>query len=52
MVRRVAMPTAAIEAGRAIENAIQGYRDVVKAFGMHDEEARMMPLGGLTVTPS
>jgi hypothetical protein len=51
MVRRVTMPTAAIvEAGRAIENAIQGYRDVVKAFGMHDE-ARM-PLGGLTVTPS
>lgn len=42
MVRRATMPTAAIvEAGRAIENAIQGYRDVVKAFGMHDEEARI-----------
>lgn len=49
MVRRVAMPTAAIEAGRAIENAIHG---VSRRFGMHDEEARMMPLGGLTVTPS
>lgn len=31
MVRRVTIPTAAImEAGQAIENAVQEYRDVVK----------------------
>jgi hypothetical protein len=41
MVRRVTMPTAAIvEAGQAIENAIQEYRDVVKLLAC-DEEAQI-----------
>jgi len=40
MVRRVTMPTAAIvEAGQAIENAIQEYRDVVKLLAWHGSDA-------------